>query len=200
MDADKKPYHHGDLYRCLITAAKEIIQTTGLSSLSIRKLAEKTNVSRSAPYHHFNDKNELLCAVAEDGFLQQKALIEKELIASSETDPALRLEAFILKFLRFAIENKEQYDLMYGATIWKDGTPTEALSRTSAEGFELWTGALAKMQQDGIIKHNLPPLRLSQVAWAALHGMCCQANERVYIDPNDIDDIGRTAVRIFLDR
>jgi AcrR family transcriptional regulator len=198
MKKEKQPYHHGDLHQSLIAAAKEILQTSGLNSLSIRKLAEKTNVSRAAPYHHFKDKNELLCAIAKDGFLQQDALIEKELVSSDETDPALRFESFILAFLRFASENKEQYDLMYGGTIWKNGTPTESLSNVSKISFKLWLGEIVKLQQAGVLKQNASALRLAQVTWATLHGLCHLSNDRVYIDPKDIDDMGRTAVGLLL--
>ncbi len=200
MKKEKQPYHHGDLHHCLITAAKDILQTSGLNSLSIRKLAEKTNVSRAAPYHHFKDKNELLCAIAEDGFLQQDALIEKELVTSTETDSTLKFERFILAFLRFASENKEQYDLMYGGTIWKNGTPTESLSNISKTSFKLWLNEIEKLQQEGILKQNTNALRLAQVTWATLHGLCHLANDRIYIDPKDIDEMGRTTVRLLLAR
>jgi AcrR family transcriptional regulator len=198
MRKEKQPYHHGDLRISLITAAKDILQTAGLNSLSIRKLAEKTNVSRAAPYHHFKDKNELLCAIAEDGFLQQDALIEKELILSDESDPALRFEKFILAFLRFASKNREQYDLMYGGTIWKNGTPTETLSNVSKTSFKLWLGEIDKLQRAGVLKQATSALRLAQVTWATLHGLCNLMNDRIYIDPKDVDDMGRNVVKLLL--
>ncbi len=198
MKKEKQPYHHGDLRISLITAAKDILQTAGLNSLSMRKLAEKTNVSRAAPYHHFKDKNELLCAIAEDGFLQQDSLIESKLISSDESDPRLRFEKFILAFLRFASENKEQYDLMYGGTIWKNGTPTQALSNVSKISFKLWLGEVDRLQQTGVLKQTTSALRLAQVTWAALHGLCNLSNDRIYNDPKDIDDMGRTVVKLLL--
>jgi AcrR family transcriptional regulator len=198
MKKEKQPYHHGDLRISLITAAKDILQTSGLNSLSIRKLAEKTNVSRAAPYHHFKDKNELLCAIAEDGFLQQDSLIESKLISSDESDPRLRFEKFILAFLRFASENKEQYDLMYGGTIWKNGTPTQALSNVSKISFKLWLGEIDRLQQTGVLKQTTSALRLAQVTWAALHGLCNLSNDRIYNDPKEIDDMGRTVVKLLL--
>jgi AcrR family transcriptional regulator len=198
MKKEKQPYHHGDLRISLIAAAKDILQTSGLNSLSIRKLAEKTNVSRAAPYHHFKDKNELLCAIAEDGFIQQDILIEKELASSNESDPALRFEKFILAFLHFATENKEQYDLMYGGTIWKNNTPTETLSNVSKASFKLWLEEIEKLQQAGALKQTASALRLAQVTWATLHGLCNLSNDRIYIDPKDVDDMGRTAVKLLL--
>jgi AcrR family transcriptional regulator len=198
MKMEKQPYHHGDLRLSLIRAAKEILQTSGLTSLSIRKLAEKTNVSRAAPYHHFKDKNELLCAVAEEGFLHQDALIKKELTASEETNLNKRFEKFILAYLRFASENKEQYDLMYGATIWKKGKATKTLIKISKASFKLWLREIEKLVKAGVIKQDSTALRLAQVTWATLHGLCQLSNDRVYIDPNDIDDMGRTVVRLLL--
>lgn len=198
MKKEKQPYHHGDLRISLITAAKDILQTAGLNSLSMRKLAEKTNVSRAAPYHHFKDKNELLCAIAEDGFLQQDSLMKSKLISSNESDPRLRFEKFILAFLRFASENKEQYDLMYGGTIWKNGTPTQALSNVSKISFKLWLGEVDRLQQTGVLKQTTSALRLAQVTWAALHGLCNLSNDRIYNDPKDIDDMGRTVVKLLL--
>lgn len=198
MKADKQPYHHGDLHKCLITAAKEILITSGLNSLSIRKLAEKTNVSRAAPYHHFKDKNELLCAIAEDGFLQQDALLEKEFSRKTENDPIIRLERFILAYLRFASENQEQFDLMYGGTIWKGGRPTASLSRVSKISFKRWLNEIKSLQLKGVLKQNVPPLRLAQVTWATLHGLCHLSKDRIYIDPEEIDEMGRTAARLLL--
>ena len=64
----KANYHHGDLRPNLLSAATEMITAGGVESLSLRKLAEKVGVSRTATYHHFKDKHDLLCAVAAQGF------------------------------------------------------------------------------------------------------------------------------------
>jgi hypothetical protein len=111
-----------------------------------------------------------------------------------------RFETFILQFLRFAAENKEQYDLMYGGTIWKNGTPTETLSNVSKTSFKLWLGEIDKLQRAGVLKQSTSALRLAQVTWATLHGLCHLSNDRVYIDPNDVDDMGRTAVKLLLSK
>ena len=49
-------YHHGDLREALLQAAKALIAEAGIENLSLRKLAERAGVSRTAPYHHFSDK------------------------------------------------------------------------------------------------------------------------------------------------
>lgn len=199
MKPAKQPYHHGDLYQSLIDASKEILQTSGLDALSMRNLAEKTNVSRAAPYHHFKDKHALLCAIAEDGFLQQDILLGKIIDNSDEQDQVASFENFVLAYLHFATNNQEQYDLMYGGAIWKHGKATQRLDQAAKSSFKLWLTQIDKLQLAGILKQNATPLRLAQVTWATLHGLCRLSNDGIYVNPKDIDEMGRSAVRLLLD-
>ena len=61
-------YHHGNLRQALIDAAVGALQTEGIEALSLRKLAKDIGVSHNAPYMHFEDKEALLAAIAEEGF------------------------------------------------------------------------------------------------------------------------------------
>ncbi len=198
MKPAKQQYHHGDLYQCLIDASKEILQTSGLGALSMRNLAEKTSVSRAAPYHHFKDKHALLCAIAEDGFLQQDVLLAKIIGKNGEEDPIKGFENFVLAYLQFAADNQEQYDLMYGGAIWKSGEVTPGLDAAAKSSFKLWLSQIEKLQRDMILKQGVSPLRLAQVTWATLHGLCRLSNDGIYVNPKDINDMGRTAVKLLL--
>ncbi|MEJ2528498.1 MAG: TetR/AcrR family transcriptional regulator [Gammaproteobacteria bacterium] len=198
MKPAKQQYHHGDLYQSLIDASKEILQANGFGALSMRNLAEKTNVSRAAPYHHFKDKHALLCAIAEDGFLQQDILLAQIIGNSGEKDPIKGFEEFVVAYLKFAADNKEQYDLMYSGAIWKSGEVTPSLDAAAKSSFKLWLSQIEKLQQDGILKQGVSPLRLAQVTWATLHGLCRLSNDGIYVNPKDIDDMGRAAVKLLL--
>ena len=61
-------YHHGNLRQTLVSTATLMIAENGIESLSLRKLADNVGVSRTAAYHYFQDKNDLLCAIAANGF------------------------------------------------------------------------------------------------------------------------------------
>lgn len=188
-------YHHGDLNQTLIAAAKGILQRTGLASLSMRKLAEDTGVSRSAPYHHFKDKKALLCAIAEDGFKQQDKLLEGMI---DSDDAILRFESFVVAYVHFAAKHPEQYDLMYGGEIWKSNNATASLDDAAKKSFKCWVSEVSKLQEQGVLTEDVTSLRLAQVMWATLHGLCRLLNDGIYIDPNDIDEMGRTAVKLLL--
>ena len=66
--AESRPYHHGDLRRALVDAARRLLEAEGPSALSLRAVAREAGVSPAAPYHHFKDKAELLDAVAQEGW------------------------------------------------------------------------------------------------------------------------------------
>src|SRR3954451_4133791 len=75
--AEARPYHHGDLRRALIDAARRLLESEGPSALSLRAVAREAGVSPAAPYHHFKDKGELLDAVAHEGWTMLNTSIAK---------------------------------------------------------------------------------------------------------------------------
>ena len=61
----KDSYHHGNLRCALINAGIKLINEEGEANLSLRKVASLCDVSHSAPYAHFKDKEELIEAIKE---------------------------------------------------------------------------------------------------------------------------------------
>src|ERR1700722_8995056 len=74
-NAQARPYHHGDLSRALVDAARRILEAEGAAALSLRAVAREAGVSPAAPYHHFKDKTELLEAVAHGGWEEGSEII-----------------------------------------------------------------------------------------------------------------------------
>src|SRR5476651_1689741 len=75
--AEARPYHHGDLRRALIDAARRLLESEGPAALSLRAVAREAGVSPAAPYHHFKDKCELLDAVAKQGWMELGAAVAR---------------------------------------------------------------------------------------------------------------------------
>ena len=107
-----RPYHHGDLRRALIEAARTIIVRDGAQALSLRGVAREAGVSPAAPYHHFKDKQELVLAVGQMGFEYLGVAMEAEL-AKADDSIAERLMAIGVAYVLFARDNPDLYRLMY---------------------------------------------------------------------------------------
>ena len=67
MIPTRPTYHHGDLRNSLIRAALALVAERGVEGFSLREAARTVGVSASACYRHFEDREELLAAVAHEG-------------------------------------------------------------------------------------------------------------------------------------
>lgn len=176
--SQKQTYHHGDLRRTLLDEAALLIREEGESGLSMRRLAARAGVSRTAPYHHFKDKQDLLCAIAEEGFRRFRGVLVLE--GSELSERGLRV--FVTKYLDFALENAEYYDLMFGSHLWKSGGITDTLKDQAHGSFRFYVEQVKAVQEQGLIKSELDVLRYSQVSWSTLHGMSRLLIDGVYLD------------------
>src|SRR5436190_20644583 len=84
--AEPRKYHHGHLRRALIEAARVILEREGPAALSLRAVARQAGVSPAAPYHHFKDKDELLEAVALEGW----AMLDLAVAEVKSETPSIR--------------------------------------------------------------------------------------------------------------
>lgn len=189
-------YHHGDLRQALLVAAKALIAEAGIENLSLRKLAERAGVSRTAPYHHFSDKNDLLCAIAAQGFRRrhQEAL---DNFNNSRLTAEEKFAEFICGYIRFAANNPEEYELMFGRNIWKQNNSTQELRDVAYPCFQHQLEMVTSWQQMGLISGD-NPLRTSQVIWGAVHGIAKLRIDGIYTDSAQIEEVSLCAVKLFI--
>lgn len=104
LRGQKTGYHHGDLRRALMDAAGTLIDIRGRDALTLREAARRAGVSEAAPYRHFANLDELLGAVALEGY--------DMLIADLEG--AHSAKALHEAYLAFATDFPGRYVLMFG--------------------------------------------------------------------------------------
>ncbi|GAA0858140.1 TetR/AcrR family transcriptional regulator [Aliiglaciecola litoralis] len=193
----KATYHHGDLRASLLSTATSMLTSCGIEGLSLRKLADQVGVSRTAPYHHFKDKNELLCAIAEQGFenWQQQT---QQIFAQGDLTHKQKFRQFVFDYIKYAADNPELYDLMFGRTIWKQKAATEPLKAVAYPSFQRQVDMTRLWQQQGLMPQHLDTLRLAQVTWGTLHGIARLLIDGIYADASHIDEMCETAVSLFV--
>lgn len=193
---NKPSYHHGDLRSTLLVAANVLLKETGIEGLSLRKLADKVGVSRTAPYHHFKDKNQLLCDIAEQGFVRWQE--DAELIFNQTgLSPKEKYRQFFHGYISYASDNPELYDLMFGRTIWKQNTATNELLNAAYPSFHYQVKITKKWQAEGLMPAGEDTLRLSQVTWGTMHGIARLLIDGIYADRTHIDEMCNCAVNLF---
>ncbi len=193
-----RTYHHGDLYQSLLSASAEMIAEGGTECLSMRKLADRVGVSRTAPYHHFKDRNALLCAIAEQGFERVEALLQEVRSSTSSEPLATTFTQYVHTYIALAYQHREQYDLMFGREIWRNGTPTNSLKERSRQHFKSWLSWIEHLCQQNVIREGDSVLRTAQVYWATLHGLCRLLNDGIYTEQSQLEEMVNTAVAMML--
>jgi AcrR family transcriptional regulator len=160
----KHAYHHGDLKRVLIEAAIKAVAKRGVAALNLRELAARAGVTSGAPYHHFSGREELLAAIAEEGF----RLFEEDLTAARDQalpDASARLAALGGAYLAFAIAHPGYFRVMFHGLSLTSG-PAAAGRRASG----LLREAILACQGAGAAPPGDPqPLVLA--AWSTVHGL-----------------------------
>ncbi len=194
---DKSPYHHGDLRSSLLSTATTMLNNDGIDSLSLRKIAENVGVSRTAAYHHFKDKNDLLCAIAANGFNQWQQQAEKILTDTSLTHQQ-QYRNFVYTYIHFATNNPNLYDLMFGRTIWKDHGSNETLRQAAYPTFDYQVKMIEHWQKSFMFAKKESTLRLAQVIWGTLHGIAKLMIDGIYTDNASVDEMCECAVNLFL--
>lgn len=193
----KTKYHHGDLRKSLVTTASEMVTEAGIEGLSLRKLAERIGVSRTAAYHHFTDKNDLLCAIAQQGFERWHQL-SSEIFSQENLSNIDKYRNFVHAYIGFANDNPSLYELMFGRVIWKENNSTETLKNIAYTSFNYQVEMTKLWQEQGVINADENTLRLAQVSWATLHGIARLVIDGIYAHESQIDEMCECAVNVFL--
>lgn len=200
-DVKQSSYHHGDLQSSLVSTATQMITEQDVEALSLRKLAERIGVSRTAAYHHFKDKNDLLSAIAAQGFISWQTQAE-QIFQNNQLTDREKYHAFVHYYVRFASENAAIYKLMFGSTLWKteDGKPSssQSLIDVAYPSFQFQVEMTQTWQTRGILPKSQNSLRLAQVTWATLHGIAQLVIDGIYGDASQIDEMCQCAVELFM--
>lgn len=164
--AAPRPYHHGDLRRGRIDAARAILEREGPSALSLRAVARETGVSPAAPYHHFKDKTELLEAVAQEGWEMLDEAMGK---VCPGDDQEQRMSDAAVAYVLFARDHPELYRLMYDTTRDKAELPAALGPHDASSPYSKVRETLVRA---GVDPNDRVRLELATIAaWCTAHGL-----------------------------
>jgi AcrR family transcriptional regulator len=161
------PYHHGDLRRVLLDASLALIDAQGVAAWSLREVAREAGVSHNAPYHHFADKGALLAAIAEEGFAELGREIRSARALGA--DPAARLAACGIAYVRFALQSAATFRVMFRPELCTSSTNTP-VEKTSEPAFQALVETVVECQAAGLWPPG-DPMPLVLTAWSAVHGL-----------------------------
>ncbi len=171
----------------IVGAALGILTTEGYAALSVRKIASRIEYSTGVIYHYFSDKEDIIRAVAEDGFMRILARMQ-----DTPFDPEKPIEGFKKFYLRYfdlMLENPSWSKLALLADIdsilEKTSVLDRGISKKSAT-FEIMTGRLASAMKAGKVRQADPELT-AQIIWTTAYGLIARLILEKNIDKKQRD-------------
>ena len=180
MKKEPAPYHHGNLKRALIDAALALIEEKGVKALTVREAAKKAGVSHAAPYRHFKDKDELLSAVAIEGF---DIVIQdtRKRFETFKDDPLMRFRESGLAYIDFAVAHPSHYRVMFASGEHLNSAEHD---RCHKEAFMILYTSIAECQDKKLVR-PLDTFELAMAAWSIVHGYAMLIIEGFIKDPSE---------------
>lgn len=164
---ERKEREKEEMRSRILEAAQALFLENGYEKVSIRNIADAIEYSPATIYLYFKDKNELLFALHQQAFSR---MIYEFSSLTEIKDPFERLVEMGRRYIQFAIDNPEMFDLMFIMTA-----PMDALECRE----DVWTegrmafGLLVQVVQD-CMDADVFTYKNAEVAammiWSAIHG------------------------------
>ena len=152
----------------LIDVGADLVLAEGAASVGLREIARRAGVSHGAPRRYFPTHHALLSAIAHRGFADLAARFAAA--AGSASGPRERLAALCQAYLRYALECRGMFELMFRHDLL-DSTDEPAggprLRETTVPLFALIADLVAACRPPT----STPPQVTAAALWANIHGI-----------------------------
>jgi AcrR family transcriptional regulator len=176
----------------IVNAAEAICLGEGVARMSMRKVAGKVGVSATAIYRHFDNKQALVNEIVAVGLRSLEAHLRPAL---EEETAYLRLRRLCERFLDFALEQPNQFDLAFLDPHIDRERLEEEVSRPMWRTFRLGIEQISQCMEQGELQED-DPLSAAILIWSQAYGLItlyrtgglCDDDEafrRVYRDSMD---------------
>lgn len=140
----------------------------GFSSLSMRKIARKIDVSATSIYLHFKNKDHLLLTLIEESVEELNREIFK--LAESDSDTLEKITRIARGYVNFGLTQPQIYEVIFMLRPEEMPRYPKEKFRKARSGYEV----LASVIREGVVANEIveeDPLMAAYTIWAQLHGV-----------------------------
>lgn len=151
----------------ILQAARDLYLEAGLLGFSMRKVAAKIDLSATAIYRHYKNREDLLYEVVAEGY----RLFSTYLDVSENGGTALkRFQDQGLGYVDFALQQPEYYRMIFAAPelIGEDGLP-EHVQKLASSTFDQLKSQVQECVDEGFFQAVAE--EMGEIIWAHCHGM-----------------------------
>jgi AcrR family transcriptional regulator len=152
----------------ILDAASQLFMERGYESFSLREVAEKIGYSPGTIYLYFDNKDDILFTLADEGF--QRFTNDLETAVASADTPSDRLQKLGEAYVAFAHRNPTHYRLMFIERTDFMLRKTERDGESWEESFVILRQVVDECLAAGVLRSG-DPAAISDALWAVLHGV-----------------------------
>jgi len=149
----------------ILAAAGTLLEFGGPEAVTLRSVGAAAGVSRSAAYRHYDDKADLLRALAAKTLTELAARIRRAAGRRGRHSP---LHRGCAAYLAYALAQPHHYQLIFGNTPVDQ--PDQELESAADDGMLAIRELVEHAQAGGELGAG-PPRELATILWVLLHGL-----------------------------
>lgn len=179
----------------ILSAAKAVLEDEGIDGLTIRRVAQRAELSPMALYRHFADKDALLNALMQDGIAAWERIVR----GIHARDPMEWLDAVAEAHLDFALREPHRYDAAFflPAPAARRFPDDFAAGRSPVVAMSM--ERIDQAKAEGRLRDSRPTLEIALALAAAGHGFVVMYRANRFASEKQFKALYRAAQRYFLD-
>jgi AcrR family transcriptional regulator len=179
----------------ILAETLSIINQDGYADLSMRKLARRLGFSAKTIYNYYSNKDELYLMALIKGF--QELSEEFRAAYESSENPVEKLRAVVRAYVRWGIENRHYYNIMFSMNTPKYadyvGTRMEETAdrqnRVALELARIGSSVLREVASyNGSVEPGDTTFHLLHI-WSTLHGLVSLYISRVTLEVGNLQEV-----------
>ena len=164
--ATRKERQRAELRAEILAAARELVRKHGYEGLTIRQVAKAMGYSPMALYFYFADKQAILVALAQEGFVRLAQRLRKRVPA----EPLDALRKTMTAYVEFGVENPEEYRLVFMSPEPANTAPKseQDMAGENHSAFAILRQRVGACVEAGQLQGNI--FQISTLLWTGAHG------------------------------
>jgi AcrR family transcriptional regulator len=156
----------------ILNAARKLLLERGLEGTSVNQIAKQAELSPSALYTYFKNKDEIIVALSQEGLDLLQRRVSEEVVPDDL--PPRRLRQLAGAYWAFSREQREYFDIINHNLISPRQVLPENLKKIVDQQGETILAVGQAAVEEGVstgIFRAVNPLKFMLMFWAAINGM-----------------------------
>ena len=157
----------------------------GVSSATMRDVAEEVGILAGSIYHHFQSKDELLAEILKDFY--DDVMRDLQTVVDQHADPLKALSELFRTAFRYVVERRDEATIVFNDYAYLSRLPAfEFVVKSANEVERFWVDVLQRGMDANKIRSDLDPAMAYRTIMGAIYSSVRWYNPKGPMDPETL--------------